>query len=141
MPDPDDAVARIRDAIESARGVGDTDAREAHVRTAVGEAVALRVQTDLSVADLQEQLTNVFAAPDEEAPYFLNQASDMLENLEEDIPQRCESLPEPPATGDEEPPESVQCIDGNLGVLELKFKLELTHPFIDSSNGGDEDDV
>mgnify|MGYP006287990989 FL=1 len=76
------AVARIREAIESARAVADTDAREAHVRTAVGEAVALRVQTDLEVADLQEQLTNALAAPGEEVPYFLNQSMQLLEHAE-----------------------------------------------------------
>lgn len=82
---PADATERIREAIKAARAAGGVDGREAHVRAAIGEAVALRVQTELHTADLEEQLTNVLVAGGDEAPYFLNQSEQLLGFLEDDL--------------------------------------------------------
>jgi hypothetical protein len=75
-------TARIRDQIQRARDASSLDGRDAHVRAALGEVVALGAVTDCPVAALQEQLTNVPVAPDEEGPYFLNQAEQLVASLE-----------------------------------------------------------
>lgn len=127
---PDDSlqerVQTLREALEAAKDATPPE-REEHVKTALGEVMYLAAREGLRTADLNELLTSAVVAPEEEVPYFLNRASDMLEDLEEDIPQQSESPPKPPVAGDEEPPESVRWIDEELGVLEL----ELTRPFIE----------
>lgn len=90
----------------------------------------LAAHEGVRTADLHELLTSAVVAPDEEVPYFLNQASDMLENLEEDLPNRAGGEAEPPRAngpGKGESPETVRWIDEDYGVLEL----ELTRPFIE----------
>jgi hypothetical protein len=80
---PTETLTRIRRRIDAARDADDREDRERHVRRAIGDAVALRVQTDFHAADLEEQLTNVLVAPDE-ATHFLAQADRLLTELEDD---------------------------------------------------------
>lgn len=96
-------IEAVRDALAAAKDT-DPPAREEHIKTALGEVLYLAAHEGVRTADLHELLTSAVVAPDEEVPYFLNRASDMLEKLEEDIQEKSESLPEPPASDVRERP-------------------------------------
>ena len=101
---PTETLARIRRRINAARDADDREDRERHVRRAIGDAVALRVQADLHAADLEEQLTNALAVPDE-ATHFLVQAERLLTKLE-DKPNGG-----PPMTDDQNRPDDLSFRD------------------------------
>lgn len=123
----DDSVVAIREALMAAKEAA-PDERDEHIKTALGEVLDLQARQVAHTSDLQEQLTNVLVAPDEEGPYFINQSLQLLEYIEEEIASDHGKEPAPTQTDDvEEPPESVRWIDEDRGVLEL----ELTRPFIE----------
>ena len=79
----DAPIATIRTALETAKEVAPEE-RDAHIKVALGEVVWLRAAEVRHTTELQEQLVNVLVAPDEEAPYFINQALSLLEDVEDE---------------------------------------------------------
>jgi glutamate synthase domain-containing protein 3 len=80
----DAPIATIRTALQTAKEVAPEE-RDAHIKVALGEVVWLRAADVAYTGELQEILTSVLVAPDEEAPYFINQALSLLEDVEDHI--------------------------------------------------------
>jgi hypothetical protein len=92
-------VATIRAALQTAKEVAPEE-RDTHIKAALGEVAYLRAAGVPYTAELQEQLSNVLAAPDEEAAYFINRAlallddvADELHDIEDVAPTQTEETP------------------------------------------------
>ena len=121
-------VEKLRRVLEEAKRAEPSE-REGYIKRALGEVTYLSVQEGPQVAQLEAWLTDAASAPKKEIPYYLNRASESLEDVDEDLEQQGNQISDSSDVGadETEPPESVRWIDGDHGVVEL----ELTRPFIE----------
>jgi hypothetical protein len=125
------SVVRTLKAAKDSRPID----RDQTLKGAAGELQALSARHDINVVEAKEQLMNAFAAPKEEVPYFINRTLDVLEYDDDAFEDTAAPAQTPPQSGDcadtttgvEEPPECVQWIDDDNGILEI----EVTRPIIE----------
>lgn len=80
-----EAMIHIRNMRWFVHNARDNDVDNAYVKLALGELHELGHEQDIGSPDLQSQLEGVFASPEEEKPYFLNRADEMIDSLAEKV--------------------------------------------------------
>jgi len=75
-------IDHIREAVQAAKDANPED-RDNYIKAALGETQYLRARRDVYAVELQERLTDAVVAPNEEVPYFLNQALQEVKSIEE----------------------------------------------------------
>lgn len=80
-----EAMIHIRNMRWFVHNARDNDVDNAYVKLALGELHELGHEQGIRSPDLQNQLEGVFASPEEEKPYFLNRAGEMIDSLAEKV--------------------------------------------------------
>lgn len=77
-----DHLEALRGAVEGAKSASRSDV-PSHLTTAMGEAQYLYTMDDVHADDLLKSLRSAVSGREEEVPYFLNQAIDAIERIEQ----------------------------------------------------------
>jgi hypothetical protein len=93
-----DLFAEVRSTLKNAKRVDGID-RVQTLKGAAGELQWLSARRYLQVEEVEAELMNAFAAPDDEVPYFINRALEALEDIESAAPKGSEWRLESPHSG------------------------------------------